>query len=212
VITIPVGPNHKDIEEIINEMVDDNDYNRHSLNDDLRRGLLEEGTIMITDSIGTSDVYELERELRYIQKHFPRQKDITVLISSYGGAAYAALALYDRLRQLSRAGYAIRTEVLGVAASAAAMIVLQAGDKRIASPLSRFLLHEVRQWSCFETKTTSNMTDEAAEMKAITDAITTILAERCHKTKAEVEKSFERKELWMSAKQALEYGLIDEIK
>lgn len=89
-------------------------------------------------------------ELRQIDRnnrHLSGGLGLTVYINSPGGGAYHALALYDALRRMSsRWGYKIKCIVEGWAASAAAMIVLQAGDERIAGPNARFLLHEARRW------------------------------------------------------------------
>ena len=136
---------------------------------------------------------------------------VTIKITSIGGNAYLAFGIYDALRELSRRGKEVYVVVEGLAASAAAMIVLQGADKRLAYPTASFLLHEPRRWTMFRDETTSQLEDEAAELNRITNKVIDILASRCNKTKEEVRELIRRREVWMDAKEAKDWGLIDEI-
>jgi len=136
---------------------------------------------------------------------------VTIKITSIGGNAYLAFGIYDALRELSRQGKEVYVVVEGLAASAAAMIVLQGADKRLAYPTASFLLHEPRRWTMFRDETTSQLEDEAAELNRITNKVIDILASRCNKTKEEVRELIRRREVWMDAKEAKDWGLIDEI-
>ena len=136
---------------------------------------------------------------------------VTIKITSIGGNAYLAFGIYDALRELSKWGKEVYVVVEGLAASAAAMIVLQGADKRLAYPTASFLLHEPRRWTMFRDETTSQLEDEAAELNRITNKVIDILASRCNKTKEEVRELIRRREVWMDAKEAKDWGLIDEI-
>jgi len=136
---------------------------------------------------------------------------VTIKITSVGGNAYLAFGIYDALRELSKWGKEVYVVVEGLAASAAAMIVLQGADKRLAYPTASFLLHEPRRWTMFRDETTSQLEDEAAELNRITNKVIDILASRCNKTKEEVRELIRRREVWMDAKEAKDWGLIDEI-
>ena len=136
---------------------------------------------------------------------------VTIKLTSIGGNAYLAFGIYDALRELSKQGKEVYVVVEGLAASAAAMIVLQGADKRLAYPTASFLLHEPRRWTMFRDETTSQLEDEAAELNRITNKVIDILASRCNKTKEEVRDLIRRREVWMDAKEAKEWGLIDEI-
>jgi len=136
---------------------------------------------------------------------------VTIKITSIGGNAYLAFGIYDTLRDLSNKGKEVCVVVEGLAASAAAMIVLQGADKRLAYPTASFLLHEPRRWTMFRDETTSQLEDEAAELNRITNKVIDILASRCNKTKEEVRELIRRREVWMDAKEAKDWGLIDEI-
>lgn len=100
---------------------------------------------------------------------------------------------------------------MGIAASAAAMIILQAGDRRTCTPSTRFLLHEPSRWTFYKSETLSNLVDEAQEMKAITNQIAKIMSEKTGHSIEELMNLISRKEVWMSAEEALKWGIIDKI-
>ena len=137
-------------------------------------------------------------------------KTITLHITSPGGEVYASYALYDHLRMVAKSGVKIEAVVNGYAASAAAAIVLQAADVRKCMPSARLLLHEVSRWA-FGPEKTSDLLDEAKELKVLTDMIVNTIAKKSKKSIKEVMKLIERKEVWFSAQEALEWGLVDEI-
>jgi ATP-dependent protease ClpP protease subunit len=132
------------------------------------------------------------------------------LWASPGGGAGAALAAHDYLRSFAKKyDLPIQVEVYGFAASAASMILLQAGDTRLASPSSTFLLHEVRQFGGWDTERTSDVADKKTGMDMITKVVYDIIANRCGHTYDEVYEYIDRREAWMDWDEALEWGLID---
>jgi ATP-dependent Clp protease protease subunit len=175
----------------------------------LRAQDLEAGIIHLDESIRESMASRILTEIAYIRRRgLPH---LTITISSPGGGAYYALALYDALKVASEAGIRVTACVEGWAASAAAMVVLQAADVRIAQPHARFLLHECRRWVFFSVERTSDLEDELKEIKALEEQILKIMASRCGRTVEEVLKLIRRKEVWFSASEALEWGLIDKV-
>lgn len=169
---------------------------------------LQRGVVRVTGSISDNSVQTLASELAIIKEsNIP---SFTLVLNSPGGGIYSALAMYDHLRRLSSEGHSLTIIVEGMAASAAAMIVLQAADKRQAFKHSRFLIHEARR-GVFGYEKMSDMEDEFGEMKNLSDQILAIMASRSHRTEEEIKTSFARKERWMGAEEALEWGLIDEI-
>jgi ATP-dependent protease ClpP protease subunit len=91
------------------------------------------------------------------------------------------------------------------------MILLQAGDHRVASKNSIFLLHEIRKFTFMREDTKSDLEDTKKHMEMITNKIYTIIATKCGKSVEEVDEVIDRKEVHMDAEEALEWGLIDEI-
>ena len=180
--------------------------NHFDYNDMLQFNILQQGVIRLT-----GEIFEHEstvvKEINYILTNTNR-KEITLIINSPGGSISGAFALYD---YLISCGLRIIVKVEGIAASAASMIVLQAADERLSYPNSRFLLHEPRLFSFFEVQKTTDTQDRAKEMAILSEMVYDVLSARCNKTKKELKKLIERREVWMSAKEALEFNLIDEI-
>jgi|GEM_PF-3316867 len=182
-----------------------------SLYERLRYEELKTRTIYLRGEIDDLTVEDFNLEISTIRDTPEWFNPITIRLTSTGGNAYLAFAIYDTLRELSLSGKKIKIIVEGLAASAAAMIILQAADRRLAYPTASFLLHEPRRWTMFRDESTSQLEDEAAELNRITNKVIEILASRCNKSKEEVRQLIRRREVWMDAKEAKEWGLIDEI-
>lgn len=175
----------------------------------LRYNELQQGIIRLDESIRETTTSAILSEIEAIKRmQLPKA---TLIISSPGGGAYYALAIYDALIDLQKGGVELTARVEGWAASAAAMIVLQAAGKRQARANARFLLHEIKRWVFFAIERTSDLEDEVKEMQALTKQITAIVAKRCGKTIDEIKRLIRHKEVWMSASEGLQWGLIDEI-
>ncbi len=166
---------------------------------------LNMGIIRMTGEINSYLAEDISQAISYIYSKGLRE--IKLFINSPGGEVSASFAILDNLMNC---GMTVTAIVQGYAASAAAAIILQAADYRISLPKSRFLLHEVSQWS-FGVTSTSELRDEAKELEILSDMIYELLAKRCHKSVEEIKKLISRKQVWMSAQEALEFGLIDKI-
>lgn len=157
--------------------------------------------------------YEIENPIMHLLE-MEQKKDvaeITIYLNSPGGDAYAAFGLYDVIKHVQKSGIKIKIVCFGISASAAAMILLQAADERIATENVRFLLHEISRWAFFSHETTSELSDELNEMKILEDNIVSILVKKCDQAEKTVRALIKRKEVWFSAKEALKFGLIDKI-
>lgn len=135
-------------------------------------------------------------------------KPVIMYLQSPGGDAYGAFSLYDILNNIPNKVEIVCT---GLVASAAAMIVLQAANRRVATKNTRFLLHEIKRWAFMSSESTSELEDEMKEMQILTTRIVEILAKKCGQTEDAVRKLIARKEVWFSADEALNFGLIDKI-
>lgn len=168
---------------------------------------LEDGHLWLMGQIDDSEVLFLSRRLNELIRR--GVKEATLHITSPGGSVYSAIALYDTLSAAQRDGLRIMGLVEGYAASAASMIVLQAMDVRSARPGARILIHEPRRFGGVQRE--SDMEDDMAEMKSLSDRILEFMSRRSGKTTDELRKLFKRREVWFSAQQALEHGLLDEV-
>ena len=133
------------------------------------------------------------------------EKDIMLYINSPGGVITAGMAIYDTMNHI-RAD--VNTICIGEAASMGAFL-LSAGTpgKRMSLPHSRIMIHQP------SSGTEGKITDQEIMLKEgifLKKRLAEIFAKNTGKSLAQVEKDMDR-DNWMSAEEAKEYGIIDEI-
>ena len=133
-------------------------------------------------------------------------RDIEIYINSPGGSFTALTAIYDTMRYIKPD---VRTVCLGQAASAAA-VILAAGTKgkRLALPNSRILIHQPATEGGYGQS--SDIEIQAREILRIRSLMEEMLATDTGKSTEEVSHDIER-DKYLTAEQALEYGIIDEV-
>lgn len=134
------------------------------------------------------------------------KEPITLYINSGGGSVTAGLAIWD---QILEAGVEIRTVVTGMAASMGAMLML-VGDKgkRYATENARIMIHEPSMGEI--EGQTSDLMIRADEIVKNRTQLVKLMHERTLVPESEIAKMISR-DYWMSAKEAKECGLIDEV-
>jgi ATP-dependent Clp endopeptidase proteolytic subunit ClpP len=133
---------------------------------------------------------------------------IALHINSEGGDLSAGLAIHDTLRGFSGAGVQVVTGIRGEACSMAAVVV-QAGDYRIMGGASRMMLHQV---SSGGAGTTSEIRRQVEHLEATDRALAELFANRSGKFTADwLELQIHDRDLWFTAQEALERGLVDAI-
>lgn len=135
-------------------------------------------------------------------------KPATVAFSSFGGSCFDGLALFDAMEAARDVGLDLTTVCSGYTASMAS-VLMQAGTTRLATPHAWFHIHEPAT-SLWHGKT-SEFRDETRVMEGLWAQDLAIFAKRSHLTAAQLRRRFERKEEWLTATEALELGLIDDI-
>ncbi|MEJ5169479.1 MAG: ATP-dependent Clp protease proteolytic subunit, partial [Fimbriimonadales bacterium] len=126
-------------------------------------------------------------------------------INSPGGDVSAALAIYDTMQTTK---CAVRTICVGVAASAAALILAGgAKGKRHALKHSRVMIHQV---SAGFRGTTADINVQAAEVNRAMDTLMNILSEHTGRPAEQIRKDCDR-DYFMSAEEAVAYGLVDKV-
>jgi len=135
-------------------------------------------------------------------------KDINLYINSPGGMVTAGLAVYDAMQFIKAP---ISTICMGMAMSFGA-VILAAGSKgkRFALPNSRIMIHQPLIMGGGISGQATDIEIESNEMQYNKKILTEILAKHCGKTYEKVRQDMERNN-YMSAEQAKEYGLIDQI-
>jgi ATP-dependent Clp protease protease subunit len=133
-------------------------------------------------------------------------RDISIYINSPGGSFTALTAIYDTIRYIKPD---VQTVCLGQAASAAA-VLLAAGTpgKRLALPNSRIIIHQPATEGTYGQS--SDIEIQANEILRLRALLEQMIAEASGKPLEEVSRDIER-DKFLTAEQAIEYGLIDDI-
>jgi ATP-dependent Clp protease protease subunit len=161
--------------------------------------------IVFLGSVVTDDVANLiTAQLLFLESEDP-SRDIYFYINSPGGSVTAGLAIYDTMQYIRPE---ISTVCLGQAASMGA-VLLAAGTKgkRFALPHSRIMIHQ--PLGEFHGQAV-DVDIQAREILRMREELNDILMKHTGQSLKRIEKDTDR-DLFMSGKQALEYGLIDEV-
>lgn len=183
---------------------------QHSQVIDLASKLLQSGIIFINEEFTGKYISKIQASLLYLKEVISaaesKEHPITIYINSPGGEIYSLLGLYDVMQTLIEEGYVIKTVNIGIAASAAAIILL-AGSKghRYCLPNTTIMLH---QPSSGTYGTVTDMEIDVAETKRLKTCLNDIIQKHASK---DLIPLLER-DAFLTPEQALEYGIIDEIK
>ncbi len=172
--------------------------------DPLGEKLMKSRVIMVTDEITKKLAQRIIAQLLILEQEDP-EKEIKVFINSPGGDADAGFAIYDMMKFIKPK---IKNICAGVAASAAVIILLGTGkESRVSLPNSRILIH---QPSAGVHGTASDIQIEASEILKCREKINRMISEETNQEFGKVENDTKRN-YWMSAEEAVEYGLISKI-
>jgi len=172
---------------------------------DIYSRLLRDNIIFIGTPIDDNIANLVTAQLLFLEAEDP-EKDVQLYINSPGGSVTAGMAIYDTM-QFVRPDVA--TICIGCAASIAALL-LAAGTpvKRFALPNSRVLIHQPTMGGLSGQATDIDI--HAREILRVRANINEILSKHTGQVLDKIEHDVER-DFWMSAQQAKEYGMIDEI-
>lgn len=143
-------------------------------------------------------------QLLFLQMTDPK-KDIHLYINSPGGSVTAGLAIYDTMQFMT---CPVNTYCIGQAASMGA-VLLSAGTKgkRFALPNARIMIHQ--PWGGVQGQA-SDISIQAKEILRLKDRLNEILANHCGRGIEDIARDTDR-DRFMSAEEAKEYGLVDEV-
>ncbi|UCF10335.1 MAG: ATP-dependent Clp protease proteolytic subunit [Candidatus Bipolaricaulota bacterium] len=171
---------------------------------DIYSRLLEDRIIFLRHPIDDEVANVVIAQMLFLAAKDP-SKPINLYINSPGGSVTAGLAIYDTMRFVS---CDVATICLGQAASMGALL-LAAGSpgKRSALPNARILIHQVFGGAQGQAADVKIQTEELLRLR---DRLVGIYAKHTGKTVKRIAKDTDR-DYYMSADEALEYGLIDRI-
>ena len=171
---------------------------------DIFSRLLRERIIFLGTEIDDDVANSVVAQLLLLDSENP-EKDIMLYINSPGGVITAGMAIYDTMNLIKAD---VQTICLGEAASMGSFL-LSAGakGKRMALPSARIMIHQPLGGAQGQA---TDIEIEAKEILRMKEMLTGILAENSGQDLEKVKKDCER-DYYMSAQEALDYGLIDKV-
>jgi ATP-dependent Clp protease protease subunit len=171
---------------------------------DIYSRLLEDRIIFLGEEVNEHTANVVVAQLLHLANEDPN-KDIQLYINSPGGSVYDGLAIYDTIQFIKPD---VQTIGIGLQASMGAFL-LSSGTKgkRMMLPNARVMIHQP------SSGTQGKVTDQEISLREslyLKEKLTEIMAknvgQKVDKVKADMERDF-----WMSAEEAVKYGLVDEV-
>jgi ATP-dependent Clp protease, protease subunit len=171
---------------------------------DIFSRLLKDRILFIGTPIDDAESNLVIAQLLFLEAEDP-DKDIHLYINSPGGSVTASLAIYDTMQYIKPA---TETICMGQAASGAALLLAAgAKGKRYALPHARIMIHQPYGGAQGQA---SDIQIQAKEILRMRQELDRIIANHTGQPLERIEKDSDR-DFFMSAREAKEYGLIDEV-
>jgi len=171
---------------------------------DIYSRLLKDRIIMLSGEVNDQVASTVVAQLLFLEAQDP-DKDIYFYINSPGGVITSGLSMFDTMNYIKPD---IVTICIGQAASMGAFLLSSgAKGKRYALPNARIMIHQPSGGAQGQS---TDIQIQAQEIQRLKDILNEIMAENCGKKAKQLEKDTER-DNFMSSKEAMEYGLIDQI-
>lgn len=174
---------------------------------DIFSRLLNDRIIMLSDEVNDATASLVVAQLLYLEGQDP-EKDIDLYINSPGGSVSSGMAIYDTIKYIK---CDVSTICIGMAASMGALL-LSSGTKgkRFALPHSEIMIHQPLIAGGGISGQATDIKIRADHMLRTRQALNEILADNTGKSVEQIAIDTER-DNFMSAQEALEYGLIDKV-
>ena len=171
---------------------------------DIYSRLLNERIVFLGTPVDDQIANLIVAQLLHLESEDP-DKDISIYINSPGGSVYAGLAIYDTMQFIKPD---IQTICVGIAMSMGALLLAGGAEgKRMSLPNARILIHQVS--SGFQGQAT-DIEIQAREILGIKRRLEEIIATHTSQELEKVSRDMER-DYFMTAQEALEYGIIDNV-
>jgi len=171
---------------------------------DIYSRLLKDRIIFLGDTVDDGIANSIIAQLLFLESQ-DKEKDIKIYINSPGGSVTAGLAIYDTIQYIKPD---VSTICVGLAASMSA-VLLASGTKgkRFALPNAEILIHQVMGGAEGQATDIKIRAERILKMK---DRLNKILSNHTGSSLEKIEKDTDR-DYFMSAEEALKYGIIDKI-
>ncbi len=168
--------------------------------------LLKSRRIFLSDAVDGDSAKDIIRKLWYLELSHPG-KPILFVINSPGGSVDSGFAIWDQIKMLTSP---VTTLVTGLAASMGSILSLSAAKgRRFATENSRIMIHQPSIHGLIRGQAT-DLDIQAKEMLKTRRAIIQTYVEATGKDFQVIDKAIDR-DTWMSAHEALEFGLLDKV-
>jgi len=164
----------------------------------------KERDIYLFEGVNEESSERIIKKLIKLDKENP-EEDINLYISSFGGSVYSALSIYDTIQNMN---CRVNTIATGKAMSAGSLILTGGTGTRYAYPNTTIMEHELSIG--YYTKKITDIEVAVEQAVKLNERITKIYSKNTGQPVEKIEKDFKR-DKYMTAEEALEYGLIDEI-
>jgi ATP-dependent Clp protease protease subunit len=171
---------------------------------DIYSRLLKERVIFLVGPVNDHSANLIVAQLLFLESENP-DKDISLYINSPGGSVSAGMAIYDTMQFIKPD---VSTLCTGLAASMGAFLLAAgAKGKRFSLPNSRIMIHQPLGGAQGQA---ADIEIQAREILYLRDRLNDILAQKTGRTVEQISKDTDR-DNFMSADEAVEYGLIDKV-
>ncbi|NLZ49226.1 MAG: ATP-dependent Clp endopeptidase proteolytic subunit ClpP [Clostridiales bacterium] len=178
--------------------------NRGERSYDIYSRLLKDRIIMLSDEVNDVTASLVVAQLLFLESEDP-DKDIYLYINSPGGSITSGMAIYDTMQYIKPD---VSTICIGMAASMGAFLLAAgAKGKRFALPNSEIMIHQ--PLGGFQGQAT-DIDIHAKRILRMKDTLNKILSERTGQPLEKIKQDVER-DYFMTANEAMEYGLIDRV-
>jgi len=171
---------------------------------DIYSRLLKERVIFLVGPVNDHTANLVVAQLLFLESENP-DKDISLYINSPGGSVSAGLAIYDTMQFIKPD---VSTLCTGLAASMGAFLLAAgAKGKRFSLPNSRIMIHQPLGGASGQA---SDIEIQAREILYLRERLNSILAEKTGQNIEQISRDTDR-DNFMSAEQAVDYGMIDKV-
>ena len=178
--------------------------NRGERSYDIYSRLLEDRIVFLTGEVNDLSADIVIAQLLYLEGKDP-EKDINLYINSPGGSVTAGMGIYDTMNYIK---CDVQTICVGMAASMGAFLLSSgAKGKRFSLPNSEIMIHQPLGGAQGQA---SDIAIQAEHILKIKKRMNTILSRNCNQPLEKIEKDVDR-DHYMTADEALKYGLIDRV-
>lgn len=177
-----------------------------AVDEKIDEALLKSRRIFLSDAVDGDSAKDIIRKLWYLELIDPG-KPILFVINSPGGSVDSGFAIWDQIKMISSP---VTTLVTGLAASMGSILSLCAAPKRrFATPHSRIMIHQPSIHGLIRGQAT-DLDIQAKEILKTRHGLVEMYVKATGKDYKVIDKAIDR-DSWMSAQEALEFGLLDKV-